>query len=516
MTLVKFKKGDLNCLFATSVAEEGLDIPDCNLVIRYDLYNTMIQYIQSRGRARHENSEYIHMVEAGNGDHQRKMFQNKSNETALRRFCEALPEDRKLTGNDFDMEYHLRKEKGQRQYTVPGTGAKLTYSSALHCLAHFAAALPSPSDTLLAPAYTVTGAPGGFQCEVTMPEGSPVTSAMGRIHSTKQAAKCSAAFEICLALIKGEYLNDRLHPIYTKQLPAMRNAHLAISSKKKEEYEMRTKPDMWSDLGTPGRLYITVLALSKPEDLGWKSRPLLLLTRTPLPPISSFPLFFSKDRSSDAHCVSTSASIATSETRLEMLTTFTLRIFRDIFSKEYDATPDQLPYFVLPSREGHDFNYRATTNGEDLVDWEVVEYAQKTDLVEWTGNEPDDFFNNKYLIDPWDGGRKFFVGRRRHDLRPGDRVPQGIIPAAHRPWKTFGESERTILNWTVSLFIKARPRFKWVEDQPVFEAYQLWTRRNLLDDNLTDEDVQSQKCFIIVEPLKISAVSTDLKTPSTS
>ncbi|SPB53351.1 unnamed protein product [Aspergillus niger] len=56
ISLVKFRTGEINCLFATSVAEEGLDIPDCNLVVRFDLYQTLIQYVQSRGRARHFNS----------------------------------------------------------------------------------------------------------------------------------------------------------------------------------------------------------------------------------------------------------------------------------------------------------------------------------------------------------------------------------------------------------------------------------------------------------------------------
>ena len=69
LTLNKFRKGQLNCLFATSIAEEGLDIPECNLVIRFNLYRTLIQYIQSRGRARHAESKYIHMVEEGNKWH---------------------------------------------------------------------------------------------------------------------------------------------------------------------------------------------------------------------------------------------------------------------------------------------------------------------------------------------------------------------------------------------------------------------------------------------------------------
>jgi endoribonuclease Dicer len=56
LAVYKFRRGVYNCLFATSVAEEGLDIPDCNVIVRFDLYSTMIQYVQSRGRARHIDS----------------------------------------------------------------------------------------------------------------------------------------------------------------------------------------------------------------------------------------------------------------------------------------------------------------------------------------------------------------------------------------------------------------------------------------------------------------------------
>lgn len=48
---------------ATSVAEEGLDIRQCNVVIRFDLAKTVLAYIQSRGRARKPGSDYILMVE---------------------------------------------------------------------------------------------------------------------------------------------------------------------------------------------------------------------------------------------------------------------------------------------------------------------------------------------------------------------------------------------------------------------------------------------------------------------
>ncbi|KAJ1723103.1 Dicer-like protein 1 [Coemansia erecta] len=57
-----FASGRLNLIFATQVAEEGVDIQPCNLVIRFDMPNTTTSLIQSRGRARMAGSQFIVMV----------------------------------------------------------------------------------------------------------------------------------------------------------------------------------------------------------------------------------------------------------------------------------------------------------------------------------------------------------------------------------------------------------------------------------------------------------------------
>ena len=48
--LDRFHRGDVNCLVATSVAEEGLDIPSTDLVVFYEPIPDVIRTIQRRGR----------------------------------------------------------------------------------------------------------------------------------------------------------------------------------------------------------------------------------------------------------------------------------------------------------------------------------------------------------------------------------------------------------------------------------------------------------------------------------
>ena len=60
--LEDFRDGTCNVLVSTSAAEEGMDIPACNLVICFDKPQNIRSFIQRRGRARHVHSQFVIML----------------------------------------------------------------------------------------------------------------------------------------------------------------------------------------------------------------------------------------------------------------------------------------------------------------------------------------------------------------------------------------------------------------------------------------------------------------------
>ncbi len=60
----EFRTGEINVLIATAIVEEGLDIPKCNLVFRFNKPPNFSSYMQSKGRARaKQNASYVLLVD---------------------------------------------------------------------------------------------------------------------------------------------------------------------------------------------------------------------------------------------------------------------------------------------------------------------------------------------------------------------------------------------------------------------------------------------------------------------
>ena len=52
------KGGELDIVISTAVAEEGLDVKQCQLVIRFDLPSTLLAFVQSRYATRPSGSPH--------------------------------------------------------------------------------------------------------------------------------------------------------------------------------------------------------------------------------------------------------------------------------------------------------------------------------------------------------------------------------------------------------------------------------------------------------------------------
>ncbi|XP_022096807.1 probable ATP-dependent RNA helicase DHX58 [Acanthaster planci] len=97
--LKNFRKEDgCNVLVATDIAQEGLDMPACNFVIRYNFVSNEIGTVQSKGRARAKGSQCYLIVESGSMNERRELenrYKVQKMKDAMEEL-EAMTEDQRL------------------------------------------------------------------------------------------------------------------------------------------------------------------------------------------------------------------------------------------------------------------------------------------------------------------------------------------------------------------------------------------------------------------------------------
>ncbi|KAK9145881.1 hypothetical protein Sjap_005784 [Stephania japonica] len=173
--IAKFRDGRVTLLVATSVAEEGLDIRQCNVVIRFDLAKTVLAYIQSRGRARKPGSDYILMVERGNLSHATFLRNARNSEETLRK--EAIERTDLSHLKDNSRLVSVDTTPGS-MYQVESTGAVVSLNSAVGLVHFYCSQLPSDRYSILRPEFIMERheKPGGsteYSCKLQLPCNAP-------------------------------------------------------------------------------------------------------------------------------------------------------------------------------------------------------------------------------------------------------------------------------------------------------------------------------------------------------
>ncbi|KAF3452999.1 hypothetical protein FNV43_RR03432 [Rhamnella rubrinervis] len=198
--LEKFRSGKLNLLIATKVGEEGLDIQTCCLVIRFDLPETVASFIQSRGRARMPQSEYVFLVDSGNPKEVDLIENFKKDEDRINMEISCRTSIDTFIGLE------------ERVYKVDSSGASISSGYSISLLHQYCSKLPHDEFFDPKPKFYYLDDPEGTLCHLILPPNAPLHLIVSTPQSSVEAAKKDACLKAIEELHKQGALNDYLLP----------------------------------------------------------------------------------------------------------------------------------------------------------------------------------------------------------------------------------------------------------------------------------------------------------------
>ncbi|KAF3337365.1 endoribonuclease Dicer 3a-like protein [Carex littledalei] len=204
--LDSFRSGKVNFLFTTDVAEEGLHIQDCSYVIRFDLPKTVRSYVQSCGRARQVDSQFVILLERGNVQQRDLIFD------ILRSKYAMIDTTIKRDPDDALFPKTCTRDE-EKEYCIESTGAKVTMSSSISIIYRYCEKLPRDKFYIPRPTFEVKHCcSGSYKCKLILPPTSAFQTLEGPTERSCHKAKQSACLEACKKLHQMGALDDNLSP----------------------------------------------------------------------------------------------------------------------------------------------------------------------------------------------------------------------------------------------------------------------------------------------------------------
>ncbi|GLV38051.1 Dicer-2 [Carabus blaptoides fortunei] len=216
----QFYDGDINLLIASNVVEEGIDIPRCTLVVKFDRPMDYRSYIQSKGRARAGDSWYIIMVPAEDTKFKASYQNYKDVEEKLQQYLVGKTDEREAPTMQ-QIEDELYKDRDVEPYYTNGyDSAHVTASSAIQLVNRYCQSLHRDRYSALAPNWYLKRVDNKYAVVIEMPIVCPLRERIeGPLMATKVSAKRVAALEVCKRLHQIGELNKNLLPITESEDP---------------------------------------------------------------------------------------------------------------------------------------------------------------------------------------------------------------------------------------------------------------------------------------------------------
>ncbi|KAL0358761.1 UNVERIFIED_CONTAM: Endoribonuclease Dicer2 [Sesamum angustifolium] len=366
----EFRKGKVNIIVATSMLEEGLDVQSCNLVIRFDPSATVCSFIQSRGRARMQNSDFVLMVKSGDFSALARVKNYLASGDIMRSECLShahIPCD-PLDNAMYD----------ELRYEVESTGAIVTLSSSVALLHFYCSRLPS--DGYFKPYPRCTINKELRSCTLHLPSSCPVQTIT--VQGEEKFLKQLACLEACRKLHQVGALTDNLVPdILEEEAEVQERGYEPYS----DECAKYLPPELvGSDGNTSETLYnCYVIELSRNFEYDINLQDIVLAVHTRLDDdLERLNLDLDVDRGKLNVRIKHIGSVTLNCEQVALCHRFQLTLFRVLIDHKLNKLHEELHEYS--NRNGSMFNYLLLPSiGSYQIDWKCVNAVLHLENASW-------------------------------------------------------------------------------------------------------------------------------------